>query len=42
MRMAVLAVRNYEPWTALSLIAGLVLLIFFVAVLIFALQRANR
>ena len=37
-----MAVRTYEPWTAATLLMGLVLFVFLVVVLIFALQRANR
>jgi len=40
--MAVLAVRTYEPWTALSLSAGLLLVALLAAVSILALTRRNR
>jgi len=40
--MTVLAVRAYEPWTALSLSAGLLLAALLAAVLILALTRRDR
>lgn len=37
-----MAVRTFEPWTPLSILAGIVLLIVFVTLLILAFDRANR
>ena len=40
--MVVMALRAFEPWTPLSVLAGIVLLIVFVTLLILAADRANR
>jgi hypothetical protein len=40
--MLVTAIRTNEPWTFLSVLAAIVLLVVVVAVLILALQRGNR
>ncbi|MEX1125395.1 MAG: hypothetical protein WEE53_06985 [Acidimicrobiia bacterium] len=40
--MLVWAVRTYEPWTAGSLLAGIILIVFLVAALILAVRRRNR
>jgi len=40
--MLVWAVRTYEPWTAASLLAGVLLVVCVVAVLIVAVLRRNR
>src|SRR5690606_40744754 len=40
--MPVIAVRTFEPWTPLSIAAGIVLLILLVYLLILALGRDNR
>jgi hypothetical protein len=40
--MLVWAVRTYEPWTAVSLLAGVILIVCLVAALILAVRRRNR
>jgi hypothetical protein len=40
--MLVWAVRTYEPWTAASLLAGILLVVCLVAVIILAVRRRNR
>jgi hypothetical protein len=40
--MPVMAIRTYEPWTFLAVLAALVMLAVAVAALILASQRDNR
>jgi hypothetical protein len=40
--MPVMAIRTYEPWTFLSALAGMILLVAVVTSLILASQRGNR
>ena len=40
--MPIMAVRTYEPWTAATVLAVLLLLAVIVAVLILAVRRGNR
>ncbi len=40
--MLIVALRTYEPWTAATVLGGVVLLACLLGVLILALRRGNR